>query len=52
MAIFYDERGAIMECSSSEWQIAQEYLESTIEEDDSDYLYDQQKDNEREEMLK
>jgi len=37
-----------MECSSSEWQISQQYLESTIEEDDSDFLFDQQRDNESE----
>ena len=36
------------EVSSSEWQYAQEYLESTIVEDDSDYFYDKQKDDESE----
>lgn len=37
------------EVSSSEWQYAREALEMTIEEDDSDYLYDEQRDNELEE---
>jgi hypothetical protein len=39
-----------MDVSSSEYQIAQEWLiYSDVREDDSDFLYDQTKDNEMEE---